>query len=58
MEENNELLKLLEEKIQEGKEMIERLKPLEHVDGVDKFVRKINQEIRFLKKVSSEICFT
>lgn len=53
MDEKTELLKLLGDKIQDGKHMIERLKPLEDVDGVDKFVRKINQEIKFLEKVQS-----
>ncbi|XP_012263268.2 UPF0415 protein C7orf25 homolog [Athalia rosae] len=53
MEEKEKLLKLLGEKIQEGKGMMERLKPLEYVDGVEKFSRKINQEIRFLEKVQS-----
>ncbi|XP_015511997.2 UPF0415 protein C7orf25 homolog [Neodiprion pinetum] len=53
MDENTELLKQLGERIQGGKQMIEGLKLLEHVEGVDKFARKINQEIRFLKKVQS-----
>lgn len=50
MEEKVELLKCLGEKIQNGKDMVERLKTMEKVNGVDKLVRKIQQEMRFLEK--------
>nr|XP_050855828.1 UPF0415 protein C7orf25 homolog [Vespula vulgaris] len=53
MEEKIELLKCLQEKICNGEDMIDRLKIMEEVNGVDKLVRKIQQEIRFLKKVQS-----
>ncbi|KAK2588978.1 hypothetical protein KPH14_001828 [Odynerus spinipes] len=53
MEEKIDLLKCLEEKIHSGEGMIERLKIVEKVNGVDKLMRKIQQEIRFLKKVQS-----
>lgn len=46
-----ELLNLFVEKIDWGSQMIEKLKPLEKVDGVDKLIRKIQQEVKFLKKV-------
>ncbi|XP_014610392.1 PREDICTED: UPF0415 protein C7orf25 homolog [Polistes canadensis] len=53
MEEKVELLKCLKENIYNGENMIERLKIMEKVNGVDKLIRKIQQEIRFLKKVQS-----
>lgn len=47
-----ELLKLLDEKIDNGRKLIEQLKSIEHkVKGADKLGRKINQEIKFLNKV-------
>ncbi|XP_043262432.1 UPF0415 protein C7orf25 homolog [Colletes gigas] len=53
MEEKTELLKCLEEKIYSGKATVHRLKPAGTVDGVEKLIRKIQQEIRFLEKVQS-----
>ncbi|XP_076628073.1 UPF0415 protein C7orf25 homolog [Colletes latitarsis] len=53
MEEKAELLKCLEEKIYSGKATVHRLKPAGTVDGVEKLIRKIQQEIRFLEKVQS-----
>ena len=53
MEEKVELLKCLEEKIDSGKATVDRLKLVEKIDGVEKLVRKIQQEIRFLEKVQS-----
>lgn len=53
MEEKIELLKCLEEKISSGEGMIARLKIMEKVNGIDKLIRKIQHEIRFLKKVRS-----
>ncbi|KAK0175324.1 hypothetical protein PV327_009081 [Microctonus hyperodae] len=54
MEEEMELLKLLDEKIDNGRKLIEQLKSIEHkVKGADKLGRKINQEIKFLNKVRS-----
>lgn len=51
MEKRAELLKCLEEKIYSGKATVHRLKPAGKVDGVEKLIRKIQQEIRFLEKV-------
>ncbi|XP_017885013.1 UPF0415 protein C7orf25 homolog isoform X1 [Ceratina calcarata] len=51
MEEKVELLKCLEEKINSGKATVDRLKLLGKIDGVEKLIRKIQQEIRFLEKV-------
>ncbi|XP_029032681.1 UPF0415 protein C7orf25 homolog isoform X2 [Osmia bicornis bicornis] len=53
MEEKVELLKCLEEKIDSGKATVDRLKLVGKIDGVEKLVRKIHQEIRFLEKVQS-----
>ncbi|XP_076161388.1 UPF0415 protein C7orf25 homolog [Ptiloglossa arizonensis] len=53
MEKRAELLKCLEEKIYSGKATVHRLKPAGKVDGVEKLIRKIQQEIRFLEKVQS-----
>ncbi|CAL7941392.1 unnamed protein product [Xylocopa violacea] len=53
MEEKAELLTCLEEKIDSGKATIDRLKLLGKIDGVEKLIRKIQQEIRFLEKVQS-----
>lgn len=47
-------LRCLDEKIHDGRLLVDRLKTIEgEVEGVDKLARKINQEIRFLVKVSS-----
>ncbi|XP_053592845.1 UPF0415 protein C7orf25 homolog [Microplitis demolitor] len=49
-----ELFKNLEEKIESGYKMMEKLKNLERkIDGADKLSRKINQEVKFLTKVRS-----
>ncbi|CAK9798790.1 UPF0415 protein C7orf25 homolog [Anthophora plagiata] len=53
MEEEAELLRCLEEKIDSGKATIDRLKLVGKIDGVEKLMRKIQQEIRFLEKVQS-----
>lgn len=52
MERQEDLLKCFDEKIQWGFDMIEQLKLVEKVEGVDKLVRKIQQEVKFLKKVT------
>lgn len=49
-----ELIELAEEKILLGNELIEKLKSLEHVDGIKRLQRKIIQEIKFLDKVMNE----
>lgn len=49
--EAEELIALAEEKVQLGKELIERLQELQHIDGVQKVQRKITQEIKFLEKI-------
>jgi len=48
---DDELLQCLEEKIASGHSMIERLKLMDKIDGIDKLIRKIQQEIKFLEKV-------
>ncbi|XP_017761615.1 PREDICTED: UPF0415 protein C7orf25 homolog [Eufriesea mexicana] len=53
MEEKAELLTCLEEKIDSGKATIDRLKLVVKIDGIEKLIRKIQQEIRFLEKVQS-----
>lgn len=53
MEEKTELLACLEEKIDSGKATVDRLKLVGKIDGVEKLIRKIQQEIRFLEKVQS-----
>lgn len=53
MEEKAELVRCLEEKIDSGKCTVDRLKLLREIDGVEKLVRKFQQEIRFLEKVCS-----
>jgi hypothetical protein len=53
METHDNLIKCFDEKIKWGWDMIEELKPMEKVEGVDKLVRKIQQEIKFLKKVNN-----
>lgn len=52
MDNKEELIKCLEEKINMGKKAVERLNNMEKVEGVEKLVRKFMQEIRFLEKVS------
>lgn len=47
----DELLQCLEEKIASGHSLIERLKLMDKIDGIDKLMRKIQQEIKFLEKV-------
>ncbi|XP_011494815.1 PREDICTED: UPF0415 protein C7orf25 homolog isoform X2 [Ceratosolen solmsi marchali] len=51
MESNDDLIKCFDEKIKWGWNIIEELKLVEKVEGVDKLIRKIRQEIKFLKKV-------
>ncbi|KZC08635.1 UPF0415 protein C7orf25 like protein [Dufourea novaeangliae] len=53
MEETTELLKCLKEKIHNGKATIDRLKLVGKIDGVEKLIRKFQQEIRFLEKVQT-----
>ncbi|XP_078033712.1 UPF0415 protein C7orf25 homolog [Augochlora pura] len=53
MEDRAELLKCLEEKIYSGRATIDRLKLVGKIDGVEKLIRKFQQEIRFLEKVQS-----
>ncbi|KYM84145.1 UPF0415 protein C7orf25 like protein [Atta colombica] len=48
---DDELLQCLEEKIASGHSMVERLKLMDKIDGIDKLIRKIQQEIKFLEKV-------
>lgn len=50
MEEKGELLTCLGEKISTGKATIDRLKLVGKIDGIEKLIRKIQQEIRFLEK--------
>ncbi|XP_063705012.1 UPF0415 protein C7orf25 homolog [Culicoides brevitarsis] len=47
------LVEAAEEKISLGKSLIEELKDLAKVDGVNKVERKIRQEIKFLEKVKN-----
>lgn len=49
---HEELIHMLEEKIQYGKLLIERLVEIQKIDGVPKLQRKIQQEIDFLMRVS------
>nr|XP_033187543.1 UPF0415 protein C7orf25 homolog [Bombus vancouverensis nearcticus] len=53
MEEKAELLTCIEEKIESGKATIDRLKLVGKIDGIEKLIRKIQQEIKFLEKVQS-----
>lgn len=46
-----ELRVFLEEKIASGHGMVERLRLVGGIDGIDKLIRKIQQEIKFLEKV-------
>lgn len=53
MEESEiDLVKYLRNKINDGNDIIKRLKSVKHIDGVEKLVRKVRQEIKFLEKVS------
>ena len=51
MDEEKSLEKVVEEKIKWGHQMIEELRGVEKVEGTDKLIRKIQQEIKFLSKV-------
>ncbi|XP_050466601.1 UPF0415 protein C7orf25 homolog [Cataglyphis hispanica] len=51
MEDKDELVQCLEQKIASGRSMIERLKLMNKIDGIEKLIRKIQQEIKFLEKV-------
>ncbi|XP_020281326.1 UPF0415 protein C7orf25 homolog [Pseudomyrmex gracilis] len=51
MEDRKELLRALGEKIASGHSMVERLRLMSKIDGIDKLIRKIQQEIKFLEKV-------
>lgn len=51
METQADLIKCFDEKILWGWHMTEQLKLVEKVEGVDKLIRKIQQEVKFLKKV-------
>lgn len=52
MENKNDLLNCLDEKIQSGWHMIDKLDKIQiKCNGIDKLSRKIAQEIRFLEKV-------
>lgn len=51
MAEKEDLLKSLESKIYDGYGMIERLRYMIKIDGIDKLIRKVQQEIKFLEKV-------
>lgn len=52
MEGKDELLQCLEVKIASGHSMVDRLRLMGKIDGIDKLIRKIQQEIKFLEKVS------
>lgn len=51
MDDKEELLKCLGEKIELGKIAVDKLNEAKNVEGVEKLVRKFMQEIRFLEKV-------
>ncbi|XP_011157330.2 UPF0415 protein C7orf25 homolog isoform X1 [Solenopsis invicta] len=48
---DEQLLQCLEEKIASGHSMVERLKLMDKIDGIDKLIRRIQQELKFLEKV-------
>lgn len=50
-----ELTNLTDEKIELGEKLIKDLSNLEKIDGVPKLQRKINQELKFFKKVIHKI---
>lgn len=47
-----ELIKAAEDKVNLGKELIQKLEIIQHIDGVQKIQRKIQQELKFLEKVN------
>jgi hypothetical protein len=47
---DEQLLQCLEEKIASGHSMVERLKLMDKIDGIDKLIRRIQQELKFLEK--------
>lgn len=51
MDENEELIQSVKEKIKFGNNLLELLEKYRVIDGKQKLQRKINQEIKFLKKV-------
>lgn len=52
MNSSQDLMVILEEKIDYGYELIQHLAPLQEIDGIMKLQRKIRQEVDFLKRVS------
>lgn len=48
------LITTAQEKIQAGSNLIEQLNAFKHVPGTQKIQRKINQEIKFLRKVNNQ----
>lgn len=55
MESSEELMSLLNDKVNFGENLVIKLEPLVEIDGVMKLQRKIKQEIEFLRKLSLEI---
>lgn len=53
MEDREELLSKLDERIKFGDELIVQLQEVQNIDGVPKLQRKIRQEVEFLKRVRS-----
>lgn len=53
MDDREELLSKLDERIKFGEELIAQLHEVQGIDGVPKLQRKIRQEVEFLKKVRS-----
>ncbi|CAB3236756.1 unnamed protein product [Arctia plantaginis] len=51
METSEELISMVNEKVNYGKSLIDKLEPINEIDGVMKLQRKIRQEIEFLKKL-------
>lgn len=51
METVSSLLSMLNEKVNFGENLIIKLEPVNHIDGVMKLQRKIRQEVEFLKKL-------
>ncbi|XP_014484009.1 PREDICTED: UPF0415 protein C7orf25 homolog [Dinoponera quadriceps] len=51
MDDKSELLGCLREKIADGHGMIKQIMLMDKIDGVDKLMRKIQQEIKFLEKI-------
>lgn len=52
----DELNKLLLEKLHFGESLIEEISQFSNLDGISKLQRKINQELKFLKKVNGNLC--